>query len=164
MREIFGCVDGKKNYNKATDECSLGRLRDKLWTDETTYANNPRKLLSFVYSSRMGNGDEASEDGYKFRGRGIIQLTGKNNYRKYTEIHNSANPGDVKDFVENPDLIITTAKYGVESGFVYWAMVNANTIADADNSERLTIAINGGMNGYDERIECLEKLKAHLGL
>jgi predicted chitinase len=164
MREIFGCVGGKKNYNKATDECSLGRLRDKLWTDETTYANNPRKLLSFVYSSRMGNGDEASEDGYKFRGRGIIQLTGKNNYRKYTEIHNSANPGDVKDFVENPDLIITTAKYGVESGFVYWAMVNANTIADADNSERLTIAINGGMNGYDERIECLEKLKAHLGL
>ncbi|HZX51562.1 MAG TPA: hypothetical protein VFE95_06040 [Pseudomonas sp.] len=164
MREIFGCVGGKKNYNKATDECSLGRLRDKLWTDETTYANNPRKLLSFVYSSRMGNGDEASEEGYKFRGRGIIQLTGKNNYRKYTEIHNSATSSDVKDFVENPDLIITTIKYGVESGFVYWAMVNANKIADADNSERLTIAINGGLNGYDERIECLEKLKAHMGL
>lgn len=64
----------------------------------------------------MGKRSEDSEEGYQFRDRGIIQLTGKNNYRKYTEIHNSANPSDVKDFVENPDLIITTAKYGVESG------------------------------------------------
>lgn len=112
----------------------------------------------------MGNGDERSEEGYKFRGKGIIQLTGKNNYRRYTEIHNHANPNDVKDFIEAPDLIITNVKYGVESGFVYWAMVNANIMADADNSERLTVAINGGMNGYDERIECLEKLKHHMGI
>ena len=164
MREIFGCIGGKNNYDKATNECSFGRLRNRLWTHESVYANNPRKLLSFVYSSRMGNGDESSEEGYKFRGRGIIQLTGKNNYRRYTEIHNNANPNDIKDFVDTPNLIITNVRYGIESGFVYWAMVNANTIADADNSRRLTVAINGGMNGYDERTECLEKLKAHMGI
>lgn len=164
MREIFGCKGGKNNYVAETDECSLGRLRDRLWTHESDYANNPKHLLSFVYASRMGNGDESSQEGYKFRGRGIIQLTGKNNYRKYTEIHNHANPKDTKDFVENPDLIITITRYGIESGFVYWEMVKANGIADADKSVDLTVAINGGMNGYDDRIECLQKLKEHMGL
>jgi predicted chitinase len=112
----------------------------------------------------MGNGDEASQEGYKFRGRGIIQLTGKNNYRKYTEIHNRANPNDQRDFVEDPDMIITVTRYGIESGFIYWAMVNANEIADSDRSADLTAAINGGMNGYADRIECLTKLKEHMGI
>ncbi|MFL9815076.1 hypothetical protein D7241_17675 [Stutzerimonas sp. VN223-3] len=164
MREIFGCKGGKDNYVKATDECSLGRLRNRLWTHESEYANNPRNLLSFVYASRMGNGDEASQEGYKFRGRGIIQLTGKNNYRKYTEIHNRANPSDAQNFVENPDMIATITRYGIESGFVYWAMVKANDIADTDKPTDLTLAINGGMNGHSDRVECLNKLKEHMKL
>lgn len=164
MREIYGCKGGKTNYISATDECSLGRLREKLWTHESEYANNPRKLLSFVYASRMGNDDESSEDGYKYRGRGIIQLTGKYNYRKYTEIHNRANPSDTQDFVENPDLIISEIKYGIESGFVYWEMINATPLADSDRTADLTVAINGGMNGYDDRLDCLNKLKKHMGI
>lgn len=164
MREVFGCKGGMASYIRTADECSLGRLRNRLWTHESKYANNSRNLLSFVYASRMGNGDEASQEGYKFRGRGIIQLTGKNNYRKYTEIHNRANPNDQRDFVEDPDMIITVTRYGIESGFIYWAMVNANEIADSDRSADLTAAINGGMNGYADRIECLTKLKEHMGI
>ena len=92
MREIFGCKGGQKNYNSEEDDCNLGRLRNKLWSHEYTYANNAVNLLSYVYADRMGNGGEETRDGYKYRGRGIIQLTGRFNYERYTRIHNTANP------------------------------------------------------------------------
>lgn len=162
MREMFGCKGGSKNYSKANDDCSLGRQRDRLWSEESKFVMNAEALLNFVYSSRMGNGDESSGDGYKYRGRGIIQLTGKDTYRRYTEIHNRANPDDLRDFVEQPDLITDSLQYGIESAFVYWDMANANKLADADNTIALSRAINGGLNGLKDRAECLEKIKTHL--
>lgn len=162
MREMFGCKGGSKNYSKNNDDCSLGRQRDKLWSEESKFVMNAEALLNFVYSSRMGNGDESSGDGYKYRGRGIIQLTGKDTYRRYTEIHNRANPDDLRNFVEEPDLITDSLQYGIESAFVYWDMANANKLADADDTVALSKAINGGMNGFKDRMECLEKIKSHL--
>lgn len=162
MREMFGCKGGSKNYSKANDDCRLGRQRDRLWSEESKFVMNAEALLNFVYSSRMGNSDESSGDGYKYRGRGIIQLTGKDTYRRYTEIHNRANPDDFRDFVEQPDLITDSLQYGIESAFVYWDMANANKLADADNTIALSKAINGGLNGLKDRAECLEKIKNHL--
>ncbi|MDT3719720.1 hypothetical protein [Pseudomonas oryzihabitans] len=162
MREMFGCKGGSKNYSKANDDCILGRQREKLWSEESKYTLNAEALLNFVYSSRMGNGDEKSGEGYKYRGRGIIQLTGKDTYRRYTNIHNQANPDDPRDFVKNPDLITESLQYGIESAFVYWDMVDANKLADADDSMALSKAINGGMNGFKDRMECLGKIKKHL--
>ncbi|WP_449105359.1 hypothetical protein [Pseudomonas mohnii] len=159
MREIFGCKGGQKNYNVAQDDCDLGRLRSKLWSHENTYANNAINLLSYVYADRMGNGGEETQDGYKYRGRGIIQLTGRFNYERYTSIHNTANPSDLKDFVTNPDLIINELQYGVESAFVYCSMTDFNLAADEDNIEKTTKIINGGYNGLHERKEILRNIK-----
>ena len=161
MRRTFGCKGGGKNYDASRDDCAHGRLsnRSKLWTESTTYAGNPEKLFSYVYSSRMGNGDEDSGDGYKYRGRGIIQLTGKDNYSRYNKIHNLANPDDKQDFLENPDLIVSELKYSIESAFIYCDMNSFNAAADRDNVIETTRIINGGQNGIADRTARLNRLK-----
>lgn len=164
MREIFGCKGGAKNYDKAKDDCKLGQLRTKLWSDEITYANHARNLLSYAYASRMGNGNESSGDGYKFRGRGMIQLTGKDNYAAFTKTHNAKNPDDVRDFVANPDLLVTATDYGIESAFYFWNAHGGNAIADTDNVIELTRAINGGDNGLPDREARVKRLKKALGI
>ncbi len=90
MRKTFGCKGGSRQYDKNTDDCKLGRLREKLWTQESKYAHNPKNLANYVYARKsLGNGNELSGDGYKYRGgRGIMQLTGKNNYQMFTNKHN----------------------------------------------------------------------------
>jgi predicted chitinase len=164
MREIFGCKGGQKNYNSEEDDCNLGRLRNKLWSHENTYANNAVNLLSYVYADRMGNGGEETRDGYKYRGRGIIQLTGRFNYERYTRIHNTANPNDLKDFIGKPDLITEELQYGVESAFVYCSMTNFNLAADEDDIKKTTQIINGGYNGLPERMEILHNIKLIMGI
>ncbi|MGX6998917.1 glycoside hydrolase family 19 protein [Caballeronia sp. KNU42] len=161
MRKTFGCKGGKKNYDASCDDCVHGRLsnRTKLWSESASYAGSPEKLFSYVYSSRMGNGNEDSGDGYKYRGRGIIQLTGKDNYKKYNEIHNSINPDDKQDFVANPDLIVNDIKYGIESAFIYCDMNSFNAAADRDNVIETTQIVNGGQNGIADRIARLNRLK-----
>ena len=163
MRKIFGCKGGAKNYDAVTDDASKGRLRDKLWTEEAKYANNSKNLLNYVYSSRMGNGDEASGDGYKYRGRGMMQLTGKNLYKKFTTTHNKKNPSDQRDFEASPELL-NEISYGVESAFFYWDSRNINTIADSDNLTKVTIAVNGGTNGLPDREARLKRIKKELGI
>ncbi|MEA3125566.1 MAG: hypothetical protein QOD67_2585, partial [Caballeronia sp.] len=64
MRKTFGCKGGKKNYNVACDDCTHGRLRDKLWSLESHYSNNPEHLANYVYADRLDNGDESSGDGF----------------------------------------------------------------------------------------------------
>ncbi|MHA6678760.1 glycoside hydrolase family 19 protein [Enterobacter cloacae] len=151
MRRIFGCKNGPKNYNKANDDCDLGRLRNKLWTQESTYAHHPENLANYVYAGRMGNDDEASGDGYKYRGRGMIQLTGKDGYRYFTNMHNKKNPSDSQDFVASPDLVISNVEYGVESAFSFWVSKGLNVSAKNLNVYDVTFKVNGGHNGYDDR-------------
>ena len=165
MREIFGCKGGPKNYDATADDCKLGvdgqpmRLRDKLWEQESTYAHNAKNLLSYTYASRLGNGNEASGDGYRYRGRGLIQLTGKTNYRKFTDAHNAKNPSDPQDFVAKPDLLVSELKYGIESAFYFWDANGLNAIADTDDVEDVTRAVNGGLNGIADRKARLASLK-----
>jgi predicted chitinase len=164
MLEIFGCKGGSRNYQAAKDDCTKGRLREKLWADETKYAGNAKNLLGYVYALRLGNGDEASGDGYKYRGRGMMQLTGKTNYSKFTISHNQKNPSDPRDFVANPDLLVTDAKYGIESAFYFWDAARINPIADSDDVSRVTTAVNGGLNGLPDRKARLERVKKALGI
>src|SRR6267154_5940631 len=116
--------------------------------DPAAYANNPEKIGSRVYANRMGNGDEASGDGFKFRGRGYIQLTGKNNYTSFSTFVG-------EDCVANPDLVAT--KYPLASAAFYfnsnriWAICDRG--ADDDTVTRVTRAVNGGTAGLPERIK-----------
>ncbi len=116
--------------------------------DPTPYAHNPAKLGNRVYANRMGNGDEASGDGFKFRGRGYIQLTGKNNYTSFSTFVG-------EDCVANPDLVAT--KYPLASAAFYfnsnriWAICDRG--ADDDTVTRVTKAVNGGTAGLPERIK-----------
>lgn len=112
-----------------------------------SYARNPEKIGSRIYALRMGNGDEASEEGYTYRGRGYIQLTGKNNYKKF---------GDSVgiDVVSNPDLVATT--YPLLSAGWFFKTNGLNEIADLGATPeiitKITKKINGGTNGLDDRI------------
>jgi len=126
--------------------------------DPTPYAHNPAKLGSRVYANRMGNGDEASSDGFKFRGRGYIQLTGKNNYKSFSTFVG-------QDCVANPDLVAT--KFPLASASFFFNSNNIWAICDkgADDATvtRVTKAVNGGTHGLAERLQNFKKFKQALG-
>ena len=111
------------------------------------YERKPVKIGSRVYANRMGNGDEKSGDGFKFRGRGFIQLTGRNNYVRFSEFVG-------EDVVENPDLVAT--KYPLRSALFYFERNNLWHVADNGVDEtvikEMTRRINGGFNGLNDRI------------
>lgn len=108
------------------------------------YARNPKKIANKVYADRMGNRDEASGDGYRFRGRGCIQLTGHANY-----FHASEAIG--VDFVMQPDLVATPMYAALTAGW-FWATHGCNQLADAQNWTGLTRKINGGVIGLADRV------------
>ena len=113
-----------------------------------SYARNPEKIASKVYGGRMGNGDESTKEGFKFRGRGYIQLTGKSNY---TSFANSIG----EDTVSNPDLVAT--KYPLASAAWFFSKNGLNSIADkgADSATvtAVTKRVNGGTIGLADRIK-----------
>jgi putative chitinase len=108
------------------------------------YERNPRKIANSVYSNRMGNRDEASGDGYRFRGRGAIQLTGHSSY-----YHAGQALG--VDFVAEPDLVATPL-YALMTAGWFWSTHGCNELADAMNWVGLTKKINGGTIGLDDRV------------
>lgn len=123
------------------------------------YANNPQKIANRIYANRMGNGNEASGDGYKYRGRGFIQLTGKNNYlllSKHTRT----------DYVKYPDLLLNEAD-ALISAIWYWNSNNLNKYADQDDLDAISDIINigrrtsiyGDANGFKHRKDLLVKYK-----
>lgn len=109
------------------------------------YARNPKALANNVYANRMGNRDEASGDGHRFRGRGCIQLTGHSGY-----FHAGKWLG--VDLVKEPDLILTPQYAALTAGW-FWATHNCNKFADAQDWFNLTKKINGGTHGLDDRIQ-----------
>jgi len=108
------------------------------------YAGQPRKIANKVYADRMGNRDEASGDGYRFRGRGAIQLTGHSSY-----YHAGQALG--VDFVAEPDLVATPLYALLTAGW-FWSTHGCNELADAMNWVGLTKKINGGTIGLDDRV------------
>ncbi|WP_395747557.1 glycoside hydrolase family 19 protein [Prosthecobacter sp.] len=116
------------------------------------YAHNPEKLANHVYASRMGNGNEASGDGWRFIGRGLMQVTGREDYGKYGALVKA-------DLIGNPDLASSagvTLKIAAEE----WKAKGCNQWADADNITKITQLINGGQTGIAERREWYKKTMA----
>ncbi|HGS4532513.1 TPA: type VI secretion system tip protein TssI/VgrG [Vibrio cholerae] len=167
-------------YRTYVDSLKSGSTNKFIREDNPARCKQP-DLFNFVYSSSNGNGDEKSGDGYKYRGRGLIQITGKDKYSRFTSVHNSKNPDDTQNFVINPDLVSENLNYAVESACIYWRhwgalskKFNANgdiniLIDNAPNDvELISQAVNGGSyghsNGLDDRIDKFNKIKNSLGL
>ena len=123
------------------------------------YARNPERIASRVYADRMGNGPEGTHEGWKFRGRGYIQLTGKSNYSSFDKFVN-------EDIVSNPDLV--AKKYPLLSAAWFFHKNKLNTISDKGLTEtvilELTKRINGGTNGLQDRIKYTTKFGKILGV
>ena len=137
-----------ENLNYSAD--GLLKIFPKYFKDKATadaYARKPEKIANRVYASRMGNGDEASGDGYKFRGRGFIQLTGKSNYQAFSDFIK-------EDCVANPDLVAT--KYPLTSAAFFFDKNKLWDICDkgatADVVTLVTKRVNGGTHGLDDRL------------
>ncbi|MFZ9611160.1 MAG: glycoside hydrolase family 19 protein [Methylococcales bacterium] len=140
----FSVLEENLNYKAAT--------LSKLWPQRfppgiaEEYAGNPEKIANKTYGSRMGNGDEHTGEGYKYRGRGLLQLTGKDNYRACSQ----ALFQDTT-LLEDPDLLLDPY-YAIHSACWFWSKNKLNQYADSGDFTTMTKKINGGTIGLDDRI------------
>ena len=146
----------KENLNYKAE--SLMKTFPKYFSDKDTanaYAKQPVKIANRVYANRMGNGDEASGDGYRYCGRGLIQLTGKTNYDWFAaslEISST----EASEYLE-------TFEGAAQSACWFWESNNLNVEADAGDIKKMTKKINGGYIGLDDRIKHYEHALHVLG-
>lgn len=146
----------EENLNYSTD--GLLRVFPKYFKsreEADSYARNPQRIANRVYANRMGNGNEASGDGWKYRGRGYIMLTGKNQYEAFNKYELCT-----ADIVSDPDIlakVIPTGKkddrwcLGMVAAMWFWEKNNLNEIADTEDVDKATKVINGGTNGLSDR-------------
>lgn len=120
------------------------------------YARQPQKIANRVYANRMGNGNEASGDGWHYRGRGILQMTGKNDYL-------AAGVALDRDFLANPDLVLEPNAAALTAGWE-WNRGHLNDLADQGDFISITKIINGGLNGLASRQALYATAKAALGV
>lgn len=120
------------------------------YRDPYEYRNKPQRIANVVYANRMGNGDEKSGDGWKYRGRGLIQITGKNNYTKCLNDLGRTEP----EYLETPEGAVRSAIW-------FW---KTNLLYNEVNMNVITRRINGGFNGLEDRIQQLKKIKAIVNL
>ena len=146
----------KENLNYKAE--SLMKTFPKYFSDRDTanaYAKQPIKIANRVYANRMGNGDEASGDGYRYCGRGLIQLTGKTNYDWFAaSLEISAT--EASEYLE-------TFEGAAQSACWFWESNNLNVEADAGDIKKMTKKINGGYIGLDDRIKHYEHALHVLG-
>ena len=121
--------------------------------DSNLYARNPEKIANLVYASRMANGNEASGDGWKFRGRGALQLTGRANYQTFAVYI------DKPEIMDNPDLVATD--FSFESAMFFFERNKLWAICDQGINDKsilsLTKRINGGIHGLEDRNQKTKK-------
>jgi putative chitinase len=115
------------------------------------YARQPEKIANRAYASRLGNGDENSGDGWRYRGRGVFQLTGRDNYRTFGKRVGA-------DLEADPDRAADPA-VAVQVAIAYWNDRRLSERADADDVEGITRGINGGTIGLEDRKQLLAKAK-----
>lgn len=145
--ESGGFMVLKENLNYKA--ASLRKIFPKYFpTDELAqqYASKPNKqeaIASRIYANRMGNGDEASKEGYKFCGRGLIQLTGKSNYQAFAD--------SLEMKVEDVPEYLATFEGAAQSACWFWETNGLNKYADAGDILGLTKRINGGTIGLEDR-------------
>ena len=151
----FKCV--VENLNYSSD--GLLKVFKKYFNEEQAqrYARKPHAIANRVYANRMGNGDEASGDGFKYRGRGYIQLTGKNNYTAFAKHLNRELDSEFLEYCESEEGALVSACY-------FWQRENLNDLADKGEIKECTKKINGGYNGLEDRIKKYEAFKKLLGI
>lgn len=155
--ESAGFKATQENLNYSAD--GLNRIFGKYFRDVSaaSYARQPEKIASRVYANRMGNGNEASKEGYKYRGRGYIQLTGKDNYSAFDKTVD-------EDILSNPDLV--ASKYPLLSAAWFWNSRSLNNSADGGATDAAVTAItkkvNGGTIGLADRIKHFKEYYALL--
>lgn len=118
------------------------------------YERKPNMIANKVYANRMGNGNEASGDGFKFRGRGAIQLTGKNNYTAFATA--------IGKTLDETIVYLDTLEGAIESACWFWKTNGLNQICDKDDIVTMTKKINGGTHGIDDRTARYTKAKSVL--
>ena len=148
----FHCKEENLNYSAQALRSVFGKYfpSEKLAQE---YERQPEPIANRVYGGRMGNGQETSGDGWRYRGRGLIQLTGKENYQRCAEACGI-------DFVSQPDCVADEPECAVKVACWYWQSRQLNKLADADDIKGVTRRINGGYNGLEERQAFLDRAKA----
>jgi len=111
--------------------------------DADNYANKPEAIANRVYANRFGNGNESSGDGWKFSGKGLIQLTFKENYQSFAD--------SIEMTLDDTATYLQSFEGCVQVAANFWETKNLNTLADAKNIDAISIAINGGTIGLEER-------------
>jgi putative chitinase len=142
----------QENLNYSTD--GLQKVFKKYFPSleiAAQYARQPEKIANRVYANRMSNGPESSGDGWRYRGRGVIQITGRDNY---TRCSRDLYEDDI--LVKNPDKL-TTKDGAIYSACWYWWGRNLNALADAGDMLSITKKINGGTIGLSDRLEHYNK-------
>lgn len=143
----------KENLNYSAE--GLRKVFPKYFPDEETaikYQRNPEAIANRVYANRMGNGSEQSGDGWRYRGRGLIQLTGKSNYDLCMRALNVKDP-----------LYLETPEGASRSAGWFWSYRNLNSIADSGDMRKMTKTINGGFIGLEDRIKHYEHILTVIG-
>ena len=153
----FTALHENLNYRAVT----LRKVFPKYFPDDhiaEQYASQPNKaelIANRVYANRMGNGDEASGDGFRYCGRGLIQLTGKSNYQSFADSLEMA--------VEDVPAFLETFEGAIQSACWFWEANNLNQYADTDDILTMTKRINGGTIGLEDRKKHYEHAKHVLG-
>lgn len=145
--EYLNCVSENLNYSSQ----GLLKIFPSHFTPDLAiqYNRNPEAIANRVYANRMENGDESSGDGWAFRGRGLIQLTGRNNY-------NAISQGLNADVISQPEYLETPEGACRSAGW-YWKSRGLNELADSGNITQISKIINGGSIGLATRIQLYQK-------
>ena len=146
----------KENLNYGAK--GLRGVFPKYFADDATaaaYERQPEKIANRIYGGRMGNGPEASGDGYKYRGRGAIQLTGHDNYANFAK--------SIGKTIDETIAYLETVDGAIESACWFWKSRGLNAVCDSDDIVKMTKLINGGTIGLDDRKAHYEKAKSVLG-
>ena len=141
--ESGGYTALKENLNYRAE--SLCRVWPRYFDASTAqlYAHQPEQIANRAYAKRMGNGDEASGDGWRFCGRGLLQITGRNNYQAFAD--------SIKTNIAEVPAFLQTFEGAVQSACWFWETNGLNQWADSRNIEKMTQIINGGQLGIDDR-------------
>ena len=153
--ESAGFMVREENLNYRGDRLAVVFPKYFHDVDVNEYAHNPEKIANRVYADRMGNGPESSGDGYRYRGRGLIQLTGKDNYSRFAHACDMS----IEEAVE----YMSTPAGAVHSAGWFWDAHKLNDPSDNEDVERVTRIINGGTIGLAQRAELFREAKEILG-
>ena len=154
--ESGGFVFVSENLNYKAS--GLVKVFPKYFNENTAraYEKQPQKIANRVYANRMGNGDEASGEGFKYAGKGIIQLTGKDNYTRFAQ--------SLEISVDDAAEYMKTFEGAAQSACWFWETNNLNKFADAGDLKTMTRVINGGYKGMEDRELQFARISKLLGM